>query len=504
MKSLFDKYVALKGELVNINVFCEDLRVDRDRLQEIVNEYDHCRDTYESNLQRITHLERHLKEAQAHSESMLEHKRVSSYNNTLDLYTELLNVTCDQKSTQPLVTIDLTNTPSSNSCTSQFNSVNKLKKYIKINKFIKKSEKLVRTHTKCLKSINIRRQKLDLLQELQNCKTNLHDKDLEQNKLKSKIQELESLLYNLTNKYECAQHEINNYSKSLDKLIELGNYNMERFTSLTEKCCCETPESPKSCQYSPNGNNNKSITSVLTESITPCSNLLNSNLSLKTDNCNVAPVRRTIIYSDEYGKGLGRSLSESLSQHVINNCLPGASLPNILNKVVNGRYDKLTTLVIALGNCLNVKKSHVIKLVNSLLNIAELGIGKIILCAFPYCHSLTIEQNKFIYYINNLIYNMTCRHNDFLFFDSNKFVTNFCMTGDRFYLPKKQIRNIASLLAYNINDPIISNIMGCTNPISSICTNVNTKHSENIDINIDSSKNPFIYNNLNMTADLNC
>ncbi|XP_059058147.1 uncharacterized protein LOC131851643 [Achroia grisella] len=75
MKSLFDKYVALKGELVNINVFCEDLRVDRDRLQEIVNEYDHCRDTYESNLQRITHLERHLKEAQAHSESMLEHKR---------------------------------------------------------------------------------------------------------------------------------------------------------------------------------------------------------------------------------------------------------------------------------------------------------------------------------------------------------------------------------------------------------------------------------------------
>ncbi|XP_059052249.1 uncharacterized protein LOC131846848 [Achroia grisella] len=115
MKSLFNKYVALKGELVNINVFCEDLRVDRDRLQEIVNEYDHCRDTYESNLQRITHLERHLEEAQAHSESMLEHKRVSSYNNTLDLYTELLNVTCDQKSTQPLVTIDLTNTPSSNS-----------------------------------------------------------------------------------------------------------------------------------------------------------------------------------------------------------------------------------------------------------------------------------------------------------------------------------------------------------------------------------------------------
>ncbi|XP_059059896.1 uncharacterized protein LOC131853098 [Achroia grisella] len=113
IKLMSDKYVALKNDLVKISTDFEVLHIENEKLQEIVNKYDLCRDTYESALQKITHLERHLEEVQSQNKSLLDHRRLSSYNETMDLYTEMLNTTSDQTSALPLVTIDLTNTPSS-------------------------------------------------------------------------------------------------------------------------------------------------------------------------------------------------------------------------------------------------------------------------------------------------------------------------------------------------------------------------------------------------------
>lgn len=471
IKLMSDKYVALKNDLVKISTDFEVLHIEKEKLQEIVNKYDLCRDTYESALQKITHLERHLEEVQSQNKSLLDHRRLSSYNETMDLYTEMLNTTSDQTSALPLVTIDLTNTPSSYSPNKvPINSSKKLKKYVKLNKFIRKSENLVKSHKKCLKSIITRKQKIDLSIELNNCKEKIYNKDLEIDELSQKIKLLENSLSNLSLKYESAKNEIHEYSDQLDNLIKLGNYNMERFVSLTDRCHCNSPESDNYIQPSHHNQLNIDISSV-TEPDVSC---LPTRNSTKVNKCSTVheTIRRTIVYSDEFGKDLGSLLSNCLSQQVINNCFPGSGIYKIIKNIVNEKYDIHTTLVIALGNCLHMRKSDIVNLIKSLYNIVELGIGKILLCAFPYSQSLTNEQNKFIYSINNLIYSMTYHCNDIFYFESNKFVTNYYMTGGNFYLPKKQKKTIASLLAYNIYDPIISSITGLISNISNYTNNV--------------------------------
>ena len=69
------------------------------------------------------------------------------------------------------------------------------------------------------------------------------------------------------------------------------------------------------------------------------------------------------------------------------------------------------------------------------------------------------------------LYNTTERHSDALFYlDLNKFIYNSCkLTEDTLYLPLYFKKQIATLVAYNIQNPVVHGItkeINCTNNTS--------------------------------------
>lgn len=79
----------------------------------------------------------------------------------------------------------------------------------------------------------------------------------------------------------------------------------------------------------------------------------------------------------------------------------------------------------------------------------------------PYCSNVTAHHNKCIHNMNTHLYNITCRHSDaILLIDLNTFIQKFILTQDTMYLSKRYLTQIATLVAYNIYDPIVTNIIG--------------------------------------------
>ncbi|XP_063389634.1 protein diaphanous homolog 1-like [Cydia fagiglandana] len=56
--------------------------------------------------------------------------------------------------------------------------------------------------------------------------------------------------------------------------------------------------------------------------------------------------RRTLLYSDEVGAGLGVLLAQRLSQGVVNHCHPGASVDRLIESISAGEFDRDSTLSI--------------------------------------------------------------------------------------------------------------------------------------------------------------
>ncbi|XP_063388366.1 formin-like protein 1 [Cydia fagiglandana] len=54
--------------------------------------------------------------------------------------------------------------------------------------------------------------------------------------------------------------------------------------------------------------------------------------------------RRTLLYSDEVGAGLGVLLAQRLSQGVVNHCHPGASVDRLIESISAGEFDRDSTL----------------------------------------------------------------------------------------------------------------------------------------------------------------
>ncbi|XP_063379465.1 formin-A-like [Cydia fagiglandana] len=55
--------------------------------------------------------------------------------------------------------------------------------------------------------------------------------------------------------------------------------------------------------------------------------------------------RRTLLYSDEVGAGLGVLLAQRLSQGVVNHCHPGASVDRLIESISAGEFDRDSTLM---------------------------------------------------------------------------------------------------------------------------------------------------------------
>lgn len=93
---------------------------------------------------------------------------------------------------------------------------------------------------------------------------------------------------------------------------------------------------------------------------------------------------RTVVFSDKVGVGMGSLLNNCLAQPVLNNSYSNLPIKELLKKIKNNVYDHKSTIIVQLGNSLDIKKSDIISLVEILLDIQSTGISKIITCSLPY------------------------------------------------------------------------------------------------------------------------
>lgn len=333
---------------------------------------------------------------------------------------------------QPVVTIDLTNDTSTTSRLSNC-SKNKLKKYIKINRYIKKTQRLLRQNKLYSKKCILNKINVKLVDKL-----NIYATTLENNKLKYdndtqilqlKIQDLEESLQILHNMQESSQKIIDEYSLGMDALIGQLNYNLVTFQSLADDntCVCQRMGD---CPAT-SGLKQSLCVSVPTQK--------DAKLMYKPD---------IIMYCDEIGSNMGSLLNSYIKGHsVISNCLPQSNLETIQNQILKDSYiDIDTTLLILVGNRGNVNKNKLIKFYETL---DSLSVKKIILFTFPYCKQLSQVENDIRHNLNVTLYNMCIYNKKIDIIDTNNYVSNYyILTKGKFYLTYLKKKQIAMSLSY--------------------------------------------------------
>lgn len=417
----------LKSQLSELHAQHVEILDQRDQLLITIKTFDQCSVTYEQTLGRVHELEVDLRDANITIQQYEEDLRCNEVLNTQSLYEELIGSPATHVTSHTLQSNQVNKVI-------QFSAKNKLKKYCKINKYIRKTEKLIKRQ-KCRRSnIALRKERTDLLDSLE-----IYSKKLDTSRLKydndtrdlqADLMQLQGSLERMTVKYRSAQAQINEHILAA--------------TTFMKQCSCQAPAQPdrslEDVEKQPSCKDNLTTPLLPHTSIKSNKNILSS---INKDQNNV------ILISDEIGAGYGSLLKSHLSSSVMNYCSPNASLCHLYDKVKNCNYDESSIIVLMMGNGLRTCKKDILKDFSSILS---LKVRKIILCALPYSKHYSQEQNNSIHVLNTLLFNLTCNHSDKLvFFDTNKFTNNMLiLTGNSFYLPKKIKKKIATLLAFNI------------------------------------------------------
>lgn len=423
---ILNRNTTLKNEMATLFTDYNKVIEQRDQLQTQLEKYIECNSIYEQALSRISHLERELQKAQDNIQQFEEEKRTQQSKKTMNMYNSL--VSCEVKQH-----------------TSQMSRRTR-KKYLKFIKTIRKYSFMSKNMKILYKNyLRVKKQNCIAIDELDLYKTklqiNLAKHNANSYEMQCKIEKLQGSLHDMTKKYTSAQQQIQGHISAANELVDLCTYNEERVHSLINKQTC-------------NCGLNAFSDSTVENSLTLCNPYsISENFSqekyckdLYLNNNKSKP--KVILFSDDIGTGMGGNLCKYLNYNIINNCLPQATISHITEKIKETNTDRNSTIVLLLGNCKNVKKSDIIKCIDCLISKT---CKKVILCAFPYSKHYTENKNKYIYYLNNFIFHLTCRHSDKLFyFDINKFINEYVITKGTIYLQNKYKRDIAKLLAYNI------------------------------------------------------
>lgn len=436
--SVLESRDKLKKQLCVLEQECSDVIVERDKLQVTVDSFTVCSAEYEQALKSIDSLEKALFDAHEQIHALQEEKENTAALQTQSLYSEVVGIS------PQLVTvatgslddvIDLTNDtlPTSRllSC-----SNNKLGK---INRYIRKTQKLIKHNKLCTKNLKVSKKNVNLLHDLNMCVLELESTKLmyetDTQNLHLKIQSLEDSLRSLNSAYLNSEKVINEYSLAMDDLIQEMNHNCERFESLTNNHTCRC-EQKGGCLTA--GNSPGLCDSLPTQGVT-------DNSSAKSDMTTTPDI---IMYCDEIGSGMGSALhSYSKGHSVISNCSPFSTVDNIINQILNdSTITASATLIIFMGNRGDVNKNNLIKFYETLNG---LSVKKIILFTFPYCNQLTQNENVYRHNMNITMYNLCTYNNKFDIIDTNNYVSNyFTMTKGTFYLSNYCKRQIAMSLLY--------------------------------------------------------
>lgn len=423
-----------------------DVNLERARLQETVDRFTECSAAYEEALKNINSLERALHHAHEQIYELQEAQNNAADAHTQSLFEELVGSDSQLVTVpieHPVVTIDLTNDSTTSrrvSC-----SGTKLKKYIRLNKFIKKTQKLSKHNKLFFKKLRFSKINVNLVDKLDMYSAQLKNSrstyETDTQRLNLKIQNLEDSIKSLDSLNESSKKVINEYSLAMDDLITQMNFNSERFESLTngQSCLCKQV----SGHLSDGG-----INPDLCASLPPQEN--NNNSSFHTTE-NKTPKPNVIMYCDEFGSNMGTFLNHHLTGlSAICNCLPYSNLDNISNQILSDNtITSKTTLLILVGNRGNVNKNDLIKFIDKL---DTLTVKEIIMFTFPYCHKISKAENDTRYNLNIALYNLCTYSSKFSIIDTNKYVGKHqLLTKGKFYLSNFYKRQIALSLSYLID-----------------------------------------------------
>lgn len=456
VQKIIAKNTELKAELVKVHIQYTELVEKYTRAQDLVASFKECSDTHEQALNRINDLEISLCDAQK-TVSVLENKKELITNQSQSLFHELLDCNLEGNNSHDrnsIINIDssLNNTIAK----TRFNSHNKLKKYIKINKYIRKTQKLLKTH-RLAQKYTCQKTKNNPINKLKSVETRLdqniiHDKYTE--KIEQRLDQLQLSLKDMYEKFcQTAEKQLLYQKRAANDVVDMCCYNIDRFESINERHRC-------SCMTQPIIDNNiENRKDNLTESKTKSFNLnvdLGTNeLFLKLDkNSNLLTENKqpkTLLFCDKIGKGFGTILHNHLLGSITNNCVPGATLEQLINSACDNIIDENTNLILYIGNSIGIKTKdlHI-----SFQKLCKLKCKKITWCTFPY--SLNEAQNRNIYKLNSTLHHLINGNsnesgNMFQLFDANLFLKHFRTELNNLYLPKRFRHIIATLLSNNIN-----------------------------------------------------
>lgn len=486
--SVNERVSSLKNELTELHCQFESMRDQRDHLQSVIDSQEECHNNYEAALTRIIELEKQVAEAYNLLKSQEEERCALETQHTMSLYDELMQGKNCQNDN--LVTIDLTSMSEESTGCNVIKGSNKIKKYLRLQRLIRKTKKMLKLYKKngiTIKTVCEEKYRL----KKRNCE------------LRNEIDRIQSSLSLTQSLYENSQREIAEHIKTAESLVEMGRSNMERFESLindqhleleilratTSSESCEDLQSSQSSVGScllelppppPTPAPRRSVTprpaprgraarrcvpppppAPAPAASTPGQVPRDAGLSAKA-----CITGSTVVFSDDIGVGLGLLLRHRTDNNVTNVCMPGASYAEIVTKLLHSKFDEDTTVILLVGNSSGLTRSDLSNYHRSLLKVV---CRNLIICSFPYVNSVTNVENNHIYSLNQHLYNRTCHTSDILYLDLNKFVKNCFLTNDRICLSNYFKKMIATLLAFYINDPYAKpgiNLIDCTNHCS--------------------------------------
>ncbi|KAL0880623.1 hypothetical protein ABMA27_001853 [Loxostege sticticalis] len=196
----------LKKDLADLHVQYQETAAHRDQLLTTISSFDQCSAVFEQALIRNNELESELRDANNTILHFEEERKLQECSQTLNLYEELIGT----PGGHALVSTTLDSSAKTVFEDSiyrrqiRLNSKNKIKKYVKLNKLILKTNKLIRKQKCFYKNVTLRKQRQKLLESRSKY-------DLDVGGLQADISELHRSLESLTSLYNSAQAQISEH-----------------------------------------------------------------------------------------------------------------------------------------------------------------------------------------------------------------------------------------------------------------------------------------------------